>query len=79
MKWPEWWDWELEPTPHLGLDSENLARARPILGTKTDTETFEQALDLVVFRREITIGVRRMAGSNSIRERSVPRGSRRQS
>jgi hypothetical protein len=41
-------------------------RARRILGTATETETVEQALDLVAFRHEVVEGVRRLAGSRSL-------------
>jgi hypothetical protein len=53
---------------NLRLTQEKLDRARRILGTKTETETVEQALDLVAFRQEVVSGVRRMAGSNSMRD-----------
>lgn len=43
-------------------------RARRILGTQSETETVEQALELVAFRREVTDGIRRMAGTNSMRD-----------
>jgi len=52
----------------LRLSRANLDRARQILGTKTDAETVDAALDLVVFRDEVTKGVRRIAGSNSMRD-----------
>ena len=44
------------------LDSEILHRAQTILGTATDRETVEVALDLVAFRRELHDGVRCLAG-----------------
>ena len=43
-------------------------RARKILGTQNETETVEQALELVAFRREVTDGIRRMAGTHSMRD-----------
>jgi hypothetical protein len=43
-------------------------RARDILGTQTETETVEQALELVAFRKEVTEGIRSMAGSHSMRD-----------
>jgi hypothetical protein len=43
-------------------------RARKILGTQSETETVEQALELVAFRKEVTEGIRRMAGTNSMRD-----------
>jgi len=38
-------------------------RAMKVLGTRTETETIEQALDLVVFRSELISGVRAMRGA----------------
>jgi hypothetical protein len=52
----------------LRLSRASLDRARQILGTKTDAETVDAALDLVVFRDEVTKGVRRIAGSKSLRD-----------
>jgi hypothetical protein len=45
-----------------------LDQARSILGTSTDEETVHQALDLLVFRHEVADGIRRISGSNSIRD-----------
>ena len=42
--------------------------ARKILGTRSETETVEQALELVAFRKEVTEGIRSMAGSHSMRD-----------
>jgi len=53
---------------NLRLDQAKLDRARRILGTATETETVEQALDLVAFRQEVTAGVRRLAGSKTLRD-----------
>jgi hypothetical protein len=53
---------------NLRLNQAKLDRARRILGTATETETVEQALDLVAFRQEVTSGVRRLAGSKLLRE-----------
>ena len=52
---------------NLRLSQSKLDRAKRILGTATETETVEQALDLVAFRAEVMAGVRRMAGSQSLR------------
>ena len=43
---------------NLRLNQAKLDRARRILGTTTETETVEQALDLVAFRQEVVAGVR---------------------
>jgi hypothetical protein len=39
------------------LSRDKIARAQSVLGTPTATATIEQALDLVVFRRELVDGV----------------------
>jgi hypothetical protein len=53
---------------NLRLTQSKLDRARKLLGTATDTETVEQALDLVAFRHEAMEGVRRLAGTGIVRE-----------
>jgi Arc/MetJ family transcription regulator len=53
---------------NVRLTQATLSRAQRILGTETETETIEQALDLVAFRREVIAGVRRVAGTNSLRD-----------
>lgn len=45
------------------LHQAKIDRARELLGTKTETETVEMALDLVVFRDELIKGVRAMRGT----------------
>jgi hypothetical protein len=53
---------------NLRLNQAKLDRARRILGTKTETETVDQALDLVAFRNEVMDGVRRLAGAKNVRD-----------
>jgi hypothetical protein len=53
---------------NVRLSQAKLDRAKRILGTGTETETIEQALDLVAFREEVLAGVRRLAGSKSLDE-----------
>ncbi len=53
---------------NLRISQEKIDRAREILGTKTETETIEQALDLVAFRAEAVGGVLRIAGSNLVED-----------
>lgn len=43
-------------------------RAKKILGTQSETETVEQALELVAFRKEVSDGIRKMAGTHSMRD-----------
>ena len=45
------------------LDPQLIARAQAALGTATETETIEQALDLAAFKREAIAGVERGAGA----------------
>lgn len=44
------------------LAQSKIQRARKILGTDTDTSTIEAALDMVVFRKDLTDGLAAMAG-----------------
>ena len=44
------------------LSPAKIARAQSILGTSTATATIEEALDAVVFRRELVEGVERAFG-----------------
>lgn len=44
------------------LSPAKIARAQDILGTATATATIEEALDLVIFRRELTEGLERASG-----------------
>lgn len=46
----------------LWLTPGKLDEARRVLGTSTDVETVEAALDLVVFREEVRQGVRMLGG-----------------
>lgn len=50
------------------LTQAKVDRARRILGTDTETETIEQALDLVAFRQEVITGVRRLAGTGGLQD-----------
>ena len=53
---------------NLRLSQHKLDRAKRILGTETETETVEQALDLVAFREEVIAGAKRLAGSKSLQD-----------
>ena len=44
------------------LDPETLRRAQTILGTATERETVEAALDMIAFRRELLDGLRVLPG-----------------
>lgn len=44
------------------LDETKIRRAQRILGTQTDTDTIDRALDLVVFRKKILQSLEQTAG-----------------
>jgi hypothetical protein len=44
------------------LDPMTLRRAQKILGTATERETVEVALDMIAFRRELLDGLRTLSG-----------------
>jgi Arc/MetJ family transcription regulator len=44
------------------LDPETLRRAQTILGTATERETVEAALDMIAFRRELLDGLQALSG-----------------
>jgi hypothetical protein len=48
------------------LRQSKIDEAMKVLGTKTETETIEQALDLVVFRQSLVEGVRAMKGAGLV-------------
>lgn len=53
---------------NLRLTQAKIDRAKRILGTTTETETIEQALDLIAFRQEVLEGIDRIAGKGGIRD-----------
>lgn len=57
------------------LSPAKIARAQDILGTATATATIEEALDLVIFRRELLEGLERAAGIGIVQ--AFPDSSRR--
>lgn len=48
---------------NLRLHQSKIDAARKLLGTSTETETIEAALDLVIFRAELVEGIRAMRGA----------------
>lgn len=51
---------------NLRLHQSKIDAARAALGTATETETIEAALDLIVFRNELVAGVRAMRGAELV-------------
>jgi hypothetical protein len=52
---------------HVQLDQGKLDRARRALGTRTETETLDRALDLVVSEADIDRALRRARGKTRLR------------
>ena len=48
------------------LDQKKIVRAKKILGTRTETETIDAALDLVIFRRDILRSLQKVAGKGGV-------------
>ena len=48
------------------LDQKKLAQAQRILGKRTETETVDAALDLVLFRRRILRSLEQVAGKGGV-------------
>lgn len=51
---------------NIRLHQSKIDAARKALGTSTETETIETALDLVVFRKELVEGARSMRGAQLV-------------
>jgi hypothetical protein len=48
------------------LDEKKIRRVKTILGTKTETEAIDAALNLVVFRKEILRSLEKVAGKGGV-------------
>jgi hypothetical protein len=53
---------------HLQLDQEKLDRARRILGAKTETETLDRALSIVVREADIDKALRKVRGKGRLQK-----------
>lgn len=53
---------------NMRLTQAKIDRAKKILGTRTETETVEEALDLVAFRREVLDGIESITGTGALRD-----------
>ena len=53
---------------HLQLDQNKLTRAKSVLGAKSETETIERALTLVVGEHEIDKPLKRAKGRMQLRK-----------
>lgn len=48
------------------LDEAKIKKAKRILGVKTETETIDKALSLVIFRKEIVDSLKKVAGKGGV-------------
>ena len=53
---------------NVRLTQRKIDEAKKILGTETETETIERALDLVVFGEEVVAGLERISGTGAIED-----------
>ena len=53
---------------NMRLDQAKLDQVKQLLEAKTETDAVEQALDLVLFRREVLSGLQRIAGRGIARD-----------
>ena len=51
---------------NVNIDQTKLDRVRKLLGTETETEAIDQALDMVLFREELVQGIERIAGMGGV-------------
>jgi hypothetical protein len=57
---------EVPRRKNMRLHQSKIDRAKKVLGTRTETETVEQALELVVFRDALIRGIDAMYGANLV-------------
>ena len=51
---------------NVNIDQSKLDRVRKLLGSETETEAIDQALDMILFREEVVRGIERIAGTGGI-------------
>lgn len=52
----------------MQIDQRKLDAAKAVLGTATETETVDAALDAIAFRRELMDGIARVRAAGGIRD-----------
>ena len=53
---------------NMRIDQIKLRKVMELLGVATETEAVDQALDLLLFRRELSDGIQRLAGTGIVRD-----------
>lgn len=59
-------DQEIPRRKNMRLHQSKIDRAMKLLGTRTETETVEMALDMVAFRNALVEGIRGMRGAGLV-------------
>lgn len=59
-------DNEIPRRKNMRLHQSKIDRAMKLLGTRTETETVEMALDMVAFRNALVEGIRGMRGAGLV-------------
>ena len=59
-------DKEIPRRKNMRLHQSKIDRAMKLLGTRTETETIEMALDMVAFRNALVEGIRGMRGAGLV-------------
>lgn len=59
-------DKETPRRKNMRLHQSKIDRAMKLLGTRTETETIEMALDMVAFRNSLVEGIRGMRGAGLV-------------
>ena len=50
------------------LDEMKIKRVQKILGTKTQTETLDRALDMIMFRTELLASLKKVSGKGGVQK-----------
>jgi hypothetical protein len=53
---------------NMDMDTVKLRRARALLGARTETETVDRALDLVIFQADLDSAIDRLAAAGGLSE-----------
>jgi hypothetical protein len=50
------------------LDEMKIRKVQKILGTKTETETLDKALDMIMFRAELLASLKKVSGKGGVQK-----------
>lgn len=61
---------------NMDMDPDKLRRARALLGARTETETVDRALDLVIFQADLDRAIDRLAAAGGLSDPYADRVSK---